>query len=88
MNYLSAFTNDEIHEAKKCFLNHLKRPIEIERMESPKIKGKKEHQAFSLNIHQVDAPGDKGEEVKQQHEEQHPVEPIEPKTRAAGGVWI
>lgn len=30
MNYLSLFTNDEINEGKKCQLNHLRRPPEVE----------------------------------------------------------
>ena len=30
MNYLSAFTNDEITEGKKCILNHMRRPLEAE----------------------------------------------------------
>jgi len=30
LNYLSTFTNDEINEAKKCLLNHMRRPLEIE----------------------------------------------------------
>jgi hypothetical protein len=36
MNYLSQFTNDEVQEGKKCLLNHIRRPHEVERMpESP-----------------------------------------------------
>jgi len=42
MNYMSNFTNDEIHEAKKCLLNKLRRPIEVERVESP-VTAKTQH---------------------------------------------
>lgn len=54
MNYMSAFTNDEIHEAKRCMLNHMRRPFEAEiQMPSPL---KSEHHKtshtgpFTLNV--------------------------------------
>lgn len=90
MNYLSTFTNDEIHEAKKCLLNRLRRPPQADRPDSPQAKVQhhhKHHQGFSLNVQQVDNnlaeaknEENKGEEDKRQT--------VEPKTRAAGGVWL
>jgi hypothetical protein len=68
MNYLSLFTNDEITEGKKCLLNRLKRPPEVERLESPTTNKTNHHRAaaFSLNVQALDNNVDhKNEETKQ-----------------------
>lgn len=95
MNYLSQFTADEIAEAKRCLLNHMRRPLEPEIMISPTSTTKHqrmagEHGAFHLNVQALDNNAQNQsqqqlEEVKQE-EEKKPL--IEPMTRAAGGVWI
>lgn len=53
INYISQFTTDEIHEAKKCLLNMLKRPIGSVAPGSPyaspeKKRGRKG--SFALNV--------------------------------------
>ena len=69
MNYLSQFTNDEIWEAKKCLLNHIRRPPETEKYypDSPTSIKKGGHGdgigssgAFQLNIQQMDQSPTKG----------------------------
>ena len=90
MNYLSTFTNDEIYEAKKCQLNRLRRPPQADRPDSPQAKVQhqhKHHQGFSLNVQQVDVnPADSKNEENKGEEEKKQIN--EPKTRAAGGVWL
>ena len=54
MNYLSTFTSDEIHEAKRCLLNRLRRLPEAD-VGSPTSTAKVQHQykhhgGFSLNV--------------------------------------
>ncbi len=53
MNYLSQFTADEIHEAKRCLLNQMKRPIgaPISPFHSPMKQHRGKHAGnFSLNV--------------------------------------
>jgi hypothetical protein len=54
INYISQFTADEIHEAKKCLLNLLKRPLGTfapgSPYASPDKKRGKAGGAFALNI--------------------------------------
>ena len=56
MNYLSAFTNDEITEAKKCLLNHMRRPPEPEPIiQSPMKTEHKGHSGpFTLNVQSLE----------------------------------
>lgn len=58
---MSPFTNDEIHDGKKCKLNHIRRPPELER--SPSLispnKVEKHHGTagkFTLNVQALDSP--------------------------------
>ena len=44
MNYMSNFTNDEIQEGKKCLLNRMRRPPEIERLLDSPQTAKTHHQ--------------------------------------------
>ena len=55
MNYLAPFTNDEVTEGKKCLINHIRRPPEVERVESPMSRhkghgGHGEAGLFHLNV--------------------------------------
>lgn len=92
INYISLFTADEIHEAKKCLLNLLKRPIGTyapgSPYASPDKKRGKQGGAFALNI----------QTASQESPDRHPAavaeddagkrELADPKTRAPGGVWV
>lgn len=91
MNYLSQFTNDEIHEAKKCLLNRLRRPPHVEMLLNSPVTAKtqhqhKHHQGFQLNVQMLDSPQKQVVEEAKHEEEKR--ELVEPKTRAAGGVWL
>ena len=55
LNYLAPFTNDEVTEGKKCLINHIRRPPEVERVESPMSRhkghgGHGEAGLFHLNV--------------------------------------
>jgi hypothetical protein len=55
MNYLSTFTNDEVQEGKKCLLNHIRRPPQVEMFLNSPSTAKahhfhKHHGGFSLNV--------------------------------------
>ena len=85
MNYISQFTAEEIHEAKKCMLNLLRRPLGYQG--SPNASPEKKRGrtgGFSLSVHATNE-GEKKEEPAHEEEKK---ELIEPKTRAPGGVWV
>lgn len=89
MNYLSTFTNDEITEGKRCLLNRMRRPFEAEKPESPTAKVQhqhKHHQGFQLNVQALDV--NNANETNLDHKEEEKKVLVEPKTRAAGGVWL
>jgi len=86
MNYISQFTAEEIHEAKKCMLNLLRRPLGY--VGSPNAspeKRKGRTGGFSLAVHATDEVAEKKEEQPNEEEKK---ELVEPKTRAPGGVWV
>ena len=88
MNYISQFTAEEIHEAKKCLLNQLRRPVGY--VGSPLASPEKKRGrtgGFSLNIHATNE-ADKKEEQQPPVNEEEKKELVEPKTRAPGGVWV
>lgn len=92
MNYVSQFTADEIHEAKKALLNMMRRPqgAPASPFQSPEKKRGRTGK-FALNIHATDADSSKREAEDQQQTmmpEEEKKELIEPKTRAPGGVWV
>ena len=88
MNYISQFTAEEIHEAKKCLLNQLRRPFGYagSPLSSPEKKRGRTG-GFSLNIHATNE-ADKKEEQQPPVNEEEKKELVEPKTRAPGGVWV
>ena len=72
MNYLSVFTNDEIQEGKKCLINRMRRPLEVERLESPTTanRGHGKHTGtFQLNVQMLDPnnpPADNKDDTKEE----------------------
>ena len=92
MNYLSTFTSDEIHEAKRCLLNRLRRLPEAD-VGSPTSTAKVQHQykhhgGFSLNVQALEAAKQQQENTQEEQRDVEKKQLIEPKTRAAGGVWL
>ena len=87
MNYISQFTAEEIHEAKKCLPNQLRRPVGY--VGSPLASPKKKRGrtgGFSLNIHATNE--EKKEEYQPPVNEEEKKELVEPKTRAPSFVWV
>ena len=85
MNYISQFTAEEIHEAKKCLLNQIRRPLGY--VGSPNGSPEKRRGrtgGFSLNIHATNEEEKKVEAAPEEEKK----ELAEPKTRAPGGVWV
>ncbi len=89
INYVSQFTAEEIHEAKKCLLNLMKRPAGSISPHSPyaspeKKRGRAGKFALNLQAAQGDSEPVKTEEPPAEEEKKD----IEPKSRAPGGVWV
>jgi hypothetical protein len=93
MNYISLFTAEEVHEAKRCLLNMVKRPAGSISPHSPFASPEKKRgraNKFALNVH---AANGESEQVTKEEPAAHSgaedkKEGIEPKSRSAGGVWV
>ncbi len=83
MNYISQFTAEEIHEAKKCLLNGMRNPVGYAGSPFASPEKKRGRQGgFALSVHATD------EAHKEQQHEEEKKDLVEPKTRAPGGVWV
>jgi len=90
LTYLSPFTTDEIQEGKRCLLNNWRRPPDAPR--SPMRFKDSENKEFQLNVLSLETPQKGASQVnatqEENKEEEKEVQIQEPKTRAAGGVWL
>ena len=93
INYVSQFTAEEIHEAKRCLLNLLKRAQGAISPHSPfaspdKKKGRAGRFALNVQAAYGDSEQVLKEEQAQHSEEEKKEGGLEPKSRAPGGVWV